>query len=278
MILAFAISSCSDNEQTQELKIDKECNTDGSLCSFELINATISRTTTLLGKEIIKVVKKEPLTSIQGTFVWLATNGNEATTAELESNGFRGCAGAICTNSENPTGFTFAVAGDNPVSISGTVIINGVETSLASVPAVDVNTSEPVASGDVVIINVPDNIYRANINGSGTTIISKGGQNSISITCPTGYSIYPVSSKGTYEYSAVQNSIFVKNDSGLSEGQIWSTFVRLNETDGSISKFDNPMFGSVGSRAISAESIVSQHQGQILDFYCLGPNGVTWSA
>jgi len=136
-----------------------------------------------------------------------------------------------------------------------------------------------VASGDIVITNVPSSVYNANVTGAGTTIVTKGGQSSIGITCPSGYSIYPVSSKGTYDYAEVQDSVVVKNDAALTTGQIWSTFVRLRNAGESstISKSDNQMFSPVGSRTLEQSSIVSQVGGSVLDFYCLGPAGTAWS-
>ncbi|AEB28405.1 DUF3281 family protein [Francisella hispaniensis] len=200
LVVALVLSSCSDNETTKELRIEKECNSDAHLCKFELVNAVVTRQTNFLGKTIERIQSKSTLQSIQGTIIWSAENGTLADNNLVEQEFNSGCQDGTCTENSNPTAFSFSAIGSHSVSVSGNLIIDGKSISLAdTVQSVEVDTIDlPLATGDFVLIGVPQAIFNNVVIGDGV-IITTGKDNSIGFTCPAGFT-KGTRPTGTYDW------------------------------------------------------------------------------
>ena len=151
--IATMASSCTDNEQTTKLMIEKNCDTSNNICTFELVNALVAKQTNFLGKTVERVLSKKPLQSIKGDFTWMPTNcSGVATNVDLNANNLpQVCPSEGCQDDTNPTAYKFN-PGQSSISISGTVTINDETINLTTVPAESFTTAEPQ---DVVIFTMP---------------------------------------------------------------------------------------------------------------------------
>ena len=128
------LASCTESSTDSELRIVDQCNTASGLCKFELTDAVINRQSYILGKATTHVVSQTPIQSIEGDITWVAPGGTLADNATVETAFGTGCENDVCTDSANPTAFTFG-AGGHSISVTGTIMHNGQSINLADAVA-----------------------------------------------------------------------------------------------------------------------------------------------
>ncbi|MGQ4006191.1 DUF3281 family protein [Francisellaceae bacterium CB300] len=203
---ALALSSCSDSKTTNELQIEKQCTTANDLCKFELTNAVVVHQTNLLGKTTEKTLSRSPLQDIVGVINWVGVAENATVVADFDS----GCENDTCTRTANPTALTFD-AGNNSVSVTGTVTVDGKSVDLeAAVPSVDITTEQaldsvtftmpaPGSTAEGVVIRplamttqlIVDTLNAIKLDDGTTSAmhgtLTKDSDTQMTLTCDTGY-------------------------------------------------------------------------------------------
>ena len=139
---AALLNSCSDSETSTQLSIQKDCNDAQNQCSVQLVEATVEKTTNLLGKSQSKTIASQPAAAGQDLTWVINGDGTLAKSEDLVEAGVPPCAGTDCTLTENPSGFTFNIDPSNSISATGTATLNGTVYNLADIAPATVQTNE----------------------------------------------------------------------------------------------------------------------------------------
>jgi len=193
---AAMLASCTESSTDSELRIVDQCNTTSGLCKFELTDAVVIRQSFILGKATTHVVSQTPIQSIEGDITWVAPGGTPADNAAVETAFGTGCENDDCTNSANPTAFTFG-AGGHSISVTGTIVHNGQSINLAdAVAPVSIDTELVADSHTFLRADAPalptgqsiDDVvaaFNSDLTGANGTFSVVG--NTWKITCNPGY-------------------------------------------------------------------------------------------
>jgi hypothetical protein len=131
-----------------------------------------------------------------------------------------------------------------------------------------------IATGNFVIIDVPDDVYDANLVGSGGITITKGRQNSIGINCPSGFNLFGIT-KEQDSWNNMTNSFDVENDEAIARNTIFMEYVTWTSSSG---VWESGSFKLPFDVAVKGGSNLSiSANSSSLTFRCLGPNGAAWS-
>jgi len=119
IIVTGFLASCSESESDKGVKIVNNCveNT----CHIELLEVDVHRTTNIIGKTVEHTSNERALTSPDVAITWDISGGAYTTDQQLAINGLAGCEDGVCSNTSNPTGYSFPASGEYPVNVSGTV-------------------------------------------------------------------------------------------------------------------------------------------------------------
>ncbi|TDT69936.1 uncharacterized protein DUF3281 [Allofrancisella inopinata] len=135
------LSSCGTQEELSEYQIVTSCN--DLTCSIALDQVDLLRYTTVLGKDIDRVLKSEPVGATEGTqfdITWSISGGDYATDADMTAAGLTACESDTCSNTANPTGYVFSSPGAKQISVSGVVKLSDGRT-------INVNQSKSILVG-----------------------------------------------------------------------------------------------------------------------------------
>ncbi|AJI45233.1 DUF3281 family protein [Francisella tularensis subsp. novicida] len=194
------LANCGKSETARELRIVDDCNTVKNLCKFELTDAEVSHYTNILGKNIERVESQTPLhdSDIKGTITWNTPAGATlADNATVQTKFGSGCQDDNCTANANPTAYNLP-AGENKISVSGIVTINGKSVDLAKDVKPDIIYTEAVVSHVFPTGALPDGLtlqalvdalnHPSNVDlpFSANGVFSSVGSQ-LAITCNSGY-------------------------------------------------------------------------------------------
>ncbi|MFP8922286.1 DUF3281 family protein [Francisella tularensis] len=201
---AALLEGCGKTETTNELRILYQCadvedfDNGDVLCRLELTNVVVSRYTNVLGKAIQRVQSQTPLRDIQGAIVWnLLAGARLADNNDVVHEFGSGCQNGYCTANANPTAYNLP-AGENKISVSGIVTINGKSVDLAKDVKPDIIYTEAVVSHVFPTGALPDGLtlqalvdalnHPSNVDlpFSANGVFSSVGSQ-LAITCNSGY-------------------------------------------------------------------------------------------